>query len=158
MRSPPVTYIQIDPLFAVRVDAGDLAAAVRAALAAEGVPPGASLTILITDDATVRDLNRRYRGLDEPTDVLSFGESSAEPAAGEAEWVEPDEEDATYLGDIAIALPYAERQAGAAGRPLSEELAHLAVHGVLHLLGYDHAEPEEERVMRAKEDAALANR
>ena len=63
---------------------------------------------------------------------------------------------AAYLGDIVIALPFTRRQAAALNRPLIDELRLLAVHGVLHLLGYDHAEPEEEAVMWAKQDAILA--
>ncbi len=150
--------IAIDPPFAERVDAKDLLRVARHTLTAEGVPAPAALAILVTDDDAVRDLNRRYRGLDEPTDVLSFGETSAEPGDDGGDWVEPDGGSERYLGDIAIAFPHTERQAAAAGRPVDAELAHLVVHGVLHLLGYDHAEPDEERVMRAKENAVLAAR
>ena len=80
-----------------------------------------SLTVAIVPDGRVRLLNRRYRGQDRPTDVLSF------PAA------EPDQ-----LGDVVIALGVARRQAAEAGHPLGTELRVLALHGLLHLLGYDH--------------------
>jgi probable rRNA maturation factor len=80
-----------------------------------------SLTIAVVPDGRVRLLNRRYRGLDRPTDVLSF------PAG------EPDQ-----LGDVVIALGVARKQAAEAGHPLGTELRVLALHGLLHLLGYDH--------------------
>lgn len=123
----------------------------RAALEAEDVP-SAELGILITNDATVHDLNRRYAGEDKATDVLSFslreGEEFVLPPEG------PDE--TLRLGEVIISLDAARRQAEEAGRALEAETAHLLVHGILHLLGYDHAEPDEERAMQAREEAILA--
>lgn len=91
-------------------------------------PRGATLRIV--DDREIRELNRRYRRLDRPTDVLAF------PAAPLPPGVAP--EDADYLGDLVISAETAARQAADAGRPLGDELGALAVHGLLHLLGYDH--------------------
>lgn len=108
------------------------------------------VTLLIADDPTIADLNRRFLGNDGPTDVLSF------PAEDDTttRFVLPPDAD-PYLGDIIIALPYAQRQAQSLGRDLGDELDLLAVHGALHLLGYDHAEPEDEAAMWARQEAIL---
>ena len=105
-----------------------------------------SLTVLLTDDDTLRDLNRRFAGVDNTTDVLAFEDFEAFPGQGERSPV---------LGEIAISVPQATRQAERAGRSVEREIAMLAAHGVLHLLGYDHADPEEERVMFDKTDRIL---
>ena len=89
------------------------------------------LSIVLTDDAQLHQLNREYLGVDAPTDVLSFPASETDPETG-----------APYLGDVLISIPRAEVQARSAGHPLDAELQLLVEHGVLHLLGYDHAEPE----------------
>lgn len=140
--------IQVDEPFAAEVDAADLAQVIAAALAAES-HSDAEMTLVITDDEAVAALNRQYRGVEGPTDVLSF--PAQEPAPG---FVSAPEADA-YLGDVIIALPFTRRQAADLGRPLAAELRLLAAHGVLHLLGYDHAEPAEEAAMWAKQDAIL---
>ena len=98
----------------------------------------AGVTILLTDDDTLRDLNRQFADEDKVTDVLAFSGGAGFPG---------DATDAVPLGDIAISLPQARRQASAAGQPEDREIAMLTAHGVLHLLGYDHAEPDEEREM-----------
>lgn len=141
--------IQIDEPFTAEVDAADLTAAIAAALEHEG-KTDAELTLVIADDETVATLNRQYRGVDGPTDVLSF--PAQEPTPGFVSAPEA----ARYLGDIIIALPFTRRQAADLGRPLAAELRLLAVHGVLHLLGYDHAEPDEEAIMWARQDAILS--
>ena len=140
--------VQVDEEFETAVDAGDLVAAIAAALAAE--ERAGEVTLVITTDEAVADLNRQYRDTDGPTDVLSF--PNQDPTPG---FVAAPEMDA-YLGDIIIALPYTRRQAESLGRPLRDELRLLAVHGALHLLGYDHAEPAEEAAMWARQDAILA--
>lgn len=113
-------------------------------------------TVTITDDETLRRLNRDYRGEDTVTDVLSFG-SSANAHNGEiAGDGFPDAPGAApTLGDVIIAFPQARRQAEAAGHPVERELALLTAHGILHLLGFDHTEIEDERVMFGKQDAIL---
>ncbi len=110
------------------------------------------ITIIITDDETVADLNQRYLGKEGPTDVLSF--PMRDPLAPDDFPLPPDEP--PYLGDILIALPYTQRQAQREGRALEDELVLLVVHGVLHLLGYDHATPEEKARMWARQNAILA--
>jgi len=141
--------VQVDAAFEADVDAFDLARAVTAALAAEG-DRASAVTVVVTDDDAVAALNWQYRGVDGPTDVLSFPAQDPTPGFVSAP------EAATYLGDIVIALPFTRRQAAELGRPLADELRLLAVHGALHLLGYDHAEPDEEATMWARQDAILA--
>ncbi len=140
--------VQIDDEFAERVSAGDLVAAVEATLAAEGRL--GEVTVVITSDEAVADLNWQYRETAGPTDVLSF--PAQEPTPGFVSAPEM----ASYLGDVIIALPYTERQAAALDRPLADELRLLVVHGTLHLLGYDHADAAEEAEMWARQDAILA--
>ncbi len=140
--------IQIDETYESDVDAVDLAAVVAAVLQTEG-QPDAEVTVVITDDEEVAGLNAQYRGVEGPTDVLSF--AAQEPTPGFVSAPEA----AAYLGDVIIALPFTRRQAAELGRSLQDELRLLAVHGTLHLFGYDHAEPEEEAAMWAKQDAVL---
>jgi probable rRNA maturation factor len=141
--------VQIDEPFLVEVDAADLEHVIAVALAAEG-RVDAEVTLVITDDEAVAALNRQYRAVDGPTDVLSF--PAQEPTPGFVSAPEA----AAYLGDIIIALPFTRQQAAGLGHPLADELRLLAVHGILHLVGYDHAEPDEEAAMWARQDAILA--
>jgi len=99
--------------------------------------PDAELSVLLTDDAEIHRLNREHRQKDKPTDVLAFAmdESVPDPAG--------------ILGDVVISLHTADRQARSRKRPLIEEVRFLLAHGVLHLIGYDHAEPAEKREMVA---------
>ena len=115
------------------------------------------MTITITDDETVRTLNRQYRDVDAPTDVLSFASHDAGSAELEGFALPPElaDELAAYLGDIVIAFPYATRQAGRYGNSVGAELRMLAVHGALHLLGHDHDTPAAEAAMWAVQDAVL---
>jgi len=123
------------------------------------------VTVLVTDDPTLRALNRDFRGLDETTDVLSFGtrEGWRDGSPPDADALDdPAEgfcllpEDENHLGDVAISYPRAVDQAEATAIPVERELALLVVHGVLHLLGFDHTEPEREAGMFARTDAILA--
>lgn len=141
--------VQVDEPFVADVDAEDLAKVVTAALDAEG-RPAAQVTLVITDDEEVAALNLRYRGVEGPTDVLAFSALEEAPGFVSAPGAE------VYLGDVVIALPQTRRQAAEFSRSLQDELRLLAVHGTLHLLGYDHAEPHEEAVMWAKQEAILA--
>jgi probable rRNA maturation factor len=90
------------------------------------------LTVVLTGDDQLQELNRQYLGIDAPTDVLSFPASEIDPDSRTA-----------YLGDVLISIPRAEAQAEAAGHPLQSEVQLLVVHGVLHLLGFDHAGTED---------------
>ena len=94
------------------------------------------LTIVLTHDIQLHELNQEYLGIDAPTDVLSFPASETDPETARR-----------YLGDILISVPRAKEQARTAGHALDVEVQLLAVHGTLHLLGYDHAEAEEKTRM-----------
>ena len=124
-----------------------------------------SLSLVIADDATVQDLNKRYRGLDETTDVLSFAFDSQGHYYGKdsppTDWTEEVEfvlpaSEGNGLGEVIISFPQAVRQAADAGRDVNDELVQLVTHGILHLLGHDHMEQDEQRVMAAREKAILA--
>lgn len=130
------------------VDAAALAGLARRVMAGEGVAEGSALSILVTGDEEMRSLNRDFLGIDEPTDVLSFPDEAG--AMVQAAAAEP------LLGDIAIGLPIARRQAEEIGHPLAAELEHLLVHGILHLCGYDHESGGAEEVrMREREEHYL---
>jgi probable rRNA maturation factor len=132
------------------VDAAALHELAVRVMAGEGVDDGTSLAILVTDDDEVRAMNLQFLGIDEPTDVLSFPDEADDFVQGMA--------DEPLLGDIAIALPTAQRQALAIGHSLDAELAHLLTHGILHLCGYDHVNSaEEEAMMRAREELYLGD-
>jgi probable rRNA maturation factor len=140
--------VQVAPEFEERIEAEWVARVVQAALTAEGQPEETSVTVVIADDEALRTLNQSYRGLDEPTDVLSF-------SAREGEFVGP-EDMPVYLGDVVISFPTAVAQAAEAGHSPEAELALLIVHGCLHLLGYDHAEEDEQARMWARQDVILS--
>ena len=112
----------------------------QAALDSEGATPE-SVTLLLTDDESVRDLNARFREQDKPTNVLSF------PAPANPEH---------FLGDVALAYGVCAREAAEQGKPLAHHLQHLVAHGVLHLLGYDHIGDEEAEAMEGLERVVLA--
>ena len=106
------------------------------------------LAVVITDDESIQALNRDFRGLDEPTDVLAFGEEKPGPfvlAPGEP----------AYLGDVVISLERAEAQARERGVPVRSELQLLLLHGILHLLGYVHHTDEASRQMWERQAAIL---
>ncbi len=113
-----------------------LESAAQAALEHESESPDCELSIVLTDEARLQELNREYLGIDAPTDVLSFPAAETDPETG-----------ARYIGDILISVPRAQTQADAAGHPLESEVQLLVVHGVLHLLGHDHASPDEKARM-----------
>ena len=147
---PDTISLQVEPPFVARVDEQALVALARRVLASEQVESLAELSVLVTDDETVRGLNKRYRDVDAPTDVLSFRMD------GEEGFVTPPE-GAEQLGEVVIAFPTALRQAEDAGHDIDVELAHLLAHGILHLLGYDHETAAEAELMRTKEEALLGN-
>ncbi len=102
------------------------------------------LTVVLTGDAKLKKLNRQYLGIDAPTDVLSFPSAEVNP-----------ESRAAYLGDVLISIPRAKAQARAGGHPLESEVQLLVVHGVLHLLGYDHAQPAQRKRMWSAQTKVL---
>lgn len=115
--------------------------AARAALEHQSASLDSDLTIVLTDDKQIQHLNRDYLGIDAPTDVLSFPASETDGSQLDPETGSP------YLGDILISLPYAAKSAERAGHPLEAEVQLLVVHGVLHLLGHDHAKVREKARM-----------
>ncbi|MGO9236287.1 MAG: rRNA maturation RNase YbeY [Methylocella sp.] len=146
---------EINVVIEVAIEAGDWASleapsqlARTAILAAAqesriALASNAEISVVLCDDAFIRELNRKWRGRDEPTNVLSF------PAGG-------DPASASLLGDIVIAFETALREAVAAGKPLRDHVAHLLVHGFLHLIGHDHEEAAEAELMEALERVSLA--
>ncbi len=124
----------------------------------EDIEESATMTIVFADDALLRSLNRQHRDLDAPTDVLSFPawESGVDDDDVAPPEVPRDADDpGRYLGDIAISVETAVRQASEAGLPIELELSHLVLHGLLHVLGYDHETPDDDAEMRAREESVL---
>lgn len=145
-----VVVVEADPAFEKIVPVATLERAVLRALELGQVAVPVEVVVTIVDEAEIHRLNREYRGIDAPTDVLSFAQRESDEFPVIPNHTEP-------LGDVVIAYPVAARQAAAAGHPTERELALLTIHGVLHLLGFDHAEPEEERIMFGLQDQALAS-
>ena len=102
------------------------------------------ITIIIEDDPFIQKLNRQYRGINSPTDVLSFDIDHIDPETGRR-----------YLGDIIISAETASRQAQEHGVQIMDEIRLLIVHGILHLFGFDHSSPEEEREMWSKQEEII---
>ncbi len=123
--------------------------AARAALKIRpgAVPPGASeIGIVLSDDAAVRSLNKTHRGQDHPTNVLSFPVEADGGPQG-----------LRLLGDVVLARETLINEAGLAGKPIENHFSHLVVHGILHLLGFDHETERDAELMEAAEKAALAH-
>ena len=131
--------------------------AITAALEAEGVKTPCEVDVLITDDEAIHQINLEQRGVDRPTDVLSFPMFNYLPGQPPADGADADPATGlTPLGDMVISLERARAQAEEYGHPLERELCYLAVHSVLYLLGYDHMDEGEEKAqMRAREEAIL---
>lgn len=123
-----------------------LDAAGRQALDFAHLDRPAGLTIVVTDDAELQSLNAQFLGIDAPTDVLSFPDGEIDPDTQEL-----------YLGDVVISYPRALAQSAAAGHAVDVEVQLLVVHGVLHLLGYDHSEAQQKADMWAAQAAILEN-
>ncbi len=147
MRAPRVSLaIQLNPQIEAEIDEERLHHLAAEALRLEGVAQSCELGLFITDDEGIRGLNRRYRGVDEPTDVLAFG--------GDVEgFVSP----ALHLGDIVISYPRAESQAQERGHSVAQEMDLLFLHGLLHLLGYDDETPEKRVRMWARQEELLGS-
>ena len=132
-----INIIIADP-YLNKLDEQILDQTAQAVLRSQSQEPESDLSIVIDDDARLHELNKSFLGIDAPTDVLSFssGEEDPDPETGRL-----------YLGDIIISYPRAVEQSEAAGHAATAEIQLLVVHGVLHLLGYDHAEPDEKEAM-----------
>jgi probable rRNA maturation factor len=165
-RHGPEGEVQVfgaDEQEAVDVDVDRWVRLARDVLVAEGVRGDAELSLLFVEEEAIAELNRRFMGADGPTDVLAF--PIDDPAVAgrwpDAGTTGPDRDDPDpgdlplLLGDVIVCPAVAARQAPAHAGTLEDELALLVVHGVLHVLGHDHAEPEEAAVMQARERALL---
>lgn len=115
-----------------------------------GLDHGEELSVLLCDNNKIHELNREYRNIDRPTDVLSF-------ALNEGEDYEGSEEESLLLGDLIISLERTAEQAEEYGHSFERELAYLTTHGCLHILGYDHMTDEDKAEMRKEEEFILGN-
>lgn len=120
-----------------------------------GPPEDAEVSLLLTGDDGIRELNHAYRGLDRATDVLAFPQWEPEELAALVRRGGMKDGAPVLLGDVVISLERARDQAALYGHPFGRELCFLGVHGALHLLGYDHHTPEEEAVMMARADVVM---
>ena len=145
----------IDDKFQELVDSVWLGQLVELSLVAGNAGADVELGLFVTDDDTVRSLNRKYRGVDEATDVLSFALTEVEVGGGLPAFIMPPD-GVVHLGEVVVSYPRAVKQASEHGRELNDELAWLVVHGVLHLVGYDHDEPTRGEEMRAVEKRVLS--
>lgn len=145
-QAAPVVDIVIDgPSWSGLPEAEDIVQRAIAQAAEMVAASDAELAVMLTDDAAIRALNAQWRGLDKATNVLSF------PAPPSLQGDAP-----VHLGDIAIAYETTAREAADEGKPLGNHLAHLAVHGFLHLLGYDHESEGDAETMERLERTILA--
>jgi probable rRNA maturation factor len=146
--------VLVDEEYEPMVDLERLREAARATCQRLGIAR-AELSVAVTDDQEVQRLNLLFRGVDAPTDVLSFpagaGDEMFQGASDELRMLL-----AEQLGDVIIAFPYAAHQAQHFGNPVADELLLLTVHGVLHLLGHDHGSAEEEQQMWALQEEILS--
>ena len=158
-----VVNVQIDEEFEEAVSVTELMRTAARALRVGDAGEAASVDVVVTGDEMVRELNRRYRGLDETTDVLSFsfthageyqGDGEAPAAPEDLDFPVPAGADGS-LGEVIISYPQAERQGGKAGHGTARELSALLAHGVLHLLGHDHESRSEAAIMKRLETEAL---
>ncbi|MBN1402072.1 MAG: rRNA maturation RNase YbeY [Anaerolineae bacterium] len=140
--------VQVESDYEALVDSDLVQRVAEAVFAAEGQPAAAGCSVVIMGAEGIQALNREYRDVDEPTDVLAF-------AALEGERLAWPEEEGLYLGDVLISYPTACAQAEERGETAAEELSLLIVHGCLHLMGYDHADEDERVRMWARQDEIL---
>ncbi len=150
----PEINISVEQKLKVSLDESWLQRIALQALEAEGIASPAEMGLVITDNKAIQKLNRIYRGEDRPTDVLAFHMIHGTTEELELPFVGPPD-GVHHLGEVVISYPQAVKQAGEQGHSVAQELALLVVHGVLHLLGYDHELPAERQQMRAEENKIL---
>ncbi|MBP5240183.1 MAG: rRNA maturation RNase YbeY [Oscillospiraceae bacterium] len=131
--------------------------AAEAALLAEGITVPCLVSVMLTDEEGIRQVNREFRGVDRATDVLSFPLNELTPGAFDPELCEYDPDAGVLmLGDMMISLPACEKQGEEFGHGFDREIRYLTVHSILHLLGYDHLDEGEQKCrMRAREKAIM---
>lgn len=138
------------------VIAANIRTCINAVLKAEGVPVKCEINVLVTDDASIREINKTSRHIDSATDVLSFPMFELAPGELPADWTEYEDPETGMvpLGDMCISLERAMAQAKEFGHTTRREVGYLTIHSMLHLLGYDHMdEGPQKRQMRAREEA-----
>ena len=141
------------------VIAANIRTCINAVLKAEGVPVKCEINVLVTDDAGIREINKTSRHIDSATDVLSFPMFELAPGELPADWTEYEDPDTGLvpLGDMCLSLERARQQGEEYGHGFERELCYLAVHSVLHLLGYDHLDEGPMKAqMRAHEEAVMS--
>ncbi len=137
--------LQVKRNLKLPIDKADLMRAAQVTFDAENVNPSAEVSIVIGNDALLKNLNSQYRHIDTATDVLSFPANESDP-----------ETNSMYLGDVIISLPRAQEQALVGGHSVSDELQLLVVHGILHLLWYDHLDKSDKKKMQASQEKILS--
>jgi len=148
--------VLIDEEFERRLEASWLQKIAQQVLFAQGISSNAELSLVITSQESIQELNRKYRGKDKPTDVLAFAMLPAEKEETEAIPFVTAPDGVLHLGEVIISYPQAVIQAEEHGHSVKREINILLIHGVLHLLGYEHNKPELEREMRARESEILS--
>ncbi len=146
--------VLVDEHFKADLEVSWLEGIARQVLEAEDAGTQAELGLFIATGERVKQLNRDYLGRDEPTDVLAF--SAREGVGADQPPFVPPPDGVLHLGEVIISYPQAVIQAGEHRHSIKREIAILIIHGVLHLLGYDHDKPDIERRMRAREDELLS--
>jgi len=138
-------FLNIANQYSDFINSSHLERSVLVTLNHQGVSPDSDLTILVDDDQRIQKLNNEYLSIDAPTDVLAFPAGFTDPDTGH-----------NYLGDVIISFPQAKSQAEKRGHSLEAEIQLLIVHGVLHLLGYDHLESEDKEIMWSAQSQVLS--
>ena len=141
-------YVEIDSAEGTEPTRSWFEDVARDVLKAEGVTPPYEVSVILTSEEVVHSMNRQYRNVDAPTDVIAFYTEEHGPSAGS--FILPDD-GVRRLGDIVISFPQAVEQARDEGHSVEKELSLLITHGLLHLLGYDHEAPEDTLRMRGRE-------
>jgi probable rRNA maturation factor len=152
--SKPEINISVEQKLKVSLEESWLQRIAARTLEAEGILSPAEMGLVITNSKAIQKLNRTYRGEDKPTDVLAFHMIPGTSQESELRFIGPPD-GIHHLGEVVISYPQAVQQAQEQGHGVAQELALLIVHGILHLLGYDHELPEEEQQMKARENEIL---
>ncbi len=138
-------FLHIADQYKNLITSSQLERSVLAALKYQGASFDSDVTILVDDDQRIQKLNYEYLSIDAPTDVLAFPAGFTDPDTGHK-----------YLGDVIVSFPQAKSEADKRGHSLEAEIQLLVVHGVLHLLGYDHLEPEDKEIMWSAQSQILS--
>ena len=138
----------------VELDSAWMQQVIEKVLTVGNMPPNVEISLVITGQERIQELNRTYRGKDQPTDVLSFAMAEEKVEEEPVAFIGPPD-GLIHLGEVIISYPQAQLQATESQHSLQKEMAALIVHGILHILGYDHEKEEMEPAMKAKESQIL---